>query len=343
MTSPERGPGAPVGRRVLVVGAGSLGSIYGALFSRGGCDVQLLARRTHAEAIEEQGGLRVESPEGQWVADLRAEWCPERLHPADTIVLLTKTPDTAEALRSVDHLRDGASVVLSLQNGVEKDRHLTDWCGAGAVVGASSMVGATLASAGAVRLTFPGPTFLGELPDGTSARVRAVAAQLRRGGADVVESDRIQSVEWSKLSQATASMSLAALTRLHRHEVLLQPRLASLYLRLLRETAAVARAAGVEVDDWPAMVPVRSLVGMGEDEGVQWLQQMGRGLVEAGHTGTRISMLQSIDRGRPLELDAVQPFVVREGRRLGVPTPTVDLCAELLQGLDAHIRGTLER
>ncbi len=321
-------------RRVLVVGAGALGTVYGACLARGGADVQLLARRDHAEAIQDAGGVVVEGLQGTWQARLRAQWRPEALEPAETVVLTTKDHDAQAALAGVPH-RSAVRMALSFQNGVAKDRRLAEWCGGEHVIGAMSMVGATIVGPGVVRHTLDAPTYLGELPTGSSDRVRALGDLLEAGGLPVVLTPRILSAEWSKLVHASPTMTLSALARLPFHRVLLDPRLAGIYLDLLHEAVAVAAAAGVEVDDWPGMFPVRTLTTVGREESIALVHERGRAMEAAGSTNVRVSMLTDIERGRPLELGAVQGFLVEEGRRLSVATPLTAAGHALLAAIDA--------
>lgn len=321
--------------RVLVVGAGALGSVYGAALARAGADVQLLARRAHAEAVEAAGGIEVDGLDGRWRAALRAEWRPERIAAAEIVIVLTKSHDTDAALAALPQVRDHARVVVSLQNGVEKDRRLAAWCGEQRVLGGMSMVGATLERPGSVRHTLVGATYLGELAGGASARARELAELLERGGLPAVATDRVLSAEWSKLVHAAPTMTLTGLARLPFHAVLLDPGLAVRYVRLLREGAAVAAAAGVALDDWPGMFPVRTLAAAPEEEAVALVRERGRAMAAANSTAVRVSMLSDIERGRRLEVDAVHGFLVAEAERRGVPVPLSRVAHELLCALDA--------
>ncbi len=320
--------------RVLVVGAGALGSVYGGMLSRAGFDVQLLAREAHARAICDQGGLRILRGDDELLVPVRAEWRPERVEPAEIVVLLTKTVDTRSALDPIAHVAGDVVVAISLQNGVEKDDDLALWCGPEQVVGAVSVVGGTLVEPGLVRFTFDGPTYLGELAGGTSPRVERLADVFRAGGFEMHTTDRIRSAEWAKLIHALPVMSLAALTRLPYHQVLLDDDLAQLFVRLVREGTAIATAAGVELDDLPTLMPFRRMAAMTDAEAIEHVQGFGRILEERGATQVIISMLQSVKTGRRLEVEAVQGFVAREAARLHVPAPTVDACYRLLKGID---------
>lgn len=325
-------------RRVVVVGAGGLGTVYGAGLARAGADVQLLARRPHAEAIQRAGCIEVRRPHERFVVPIRAQWRPELIEPADTIVLMTKSHDTVQALESLDHIASEVEAAVSFQNGVEKDRLLAQWCGADRVIGAMSMVGGTLDAPGQVSHTLLGTSFLGELPRGLTARVRALGADLEAGGMPVELSERIRAVEWSKLAHAGPSMTITALPRLPFHQALQDPGLADLYVGLLREGAAVAAGDpdAVPLEDLPGMFPVNRLSTIEPAEAVEIVQEFGRRMQEAGSTNVITSMLRDLQNGRRLELDAVHGFLVDEARRLGVETPYSRACLELLQALDPH-------
>jgi 2-dehydropantoate 2-reductase len=323
--------------RVLVVGAGALGSVYGARLSQGGADVELLAREAHARAIDEAGGVVVERGDGSELVPVRAEWRPERVHPASTVIVLTKTTDTEAALAGLEHLRDHVDLAVSLQNGVEKDDVLASWCGRGAVVGGVSMVGGTLLAPGRVAHTLDGGTILGELPRGRSERVERLATALEAGGLKAVVSDDIRAVEWAKLVHASPTMAVPALVRLPLHACLVSEPLAALYVTLVREGVAIASAAGVEVDDEPVGYPLRAIASAPEHEAVALVRERGRALEAAGMTEIRVSMLQSVERGRRIEVDAVQGFLVREAARLGVEAPGTVACHRLLSGIDEQL------
>jgi 2-dehydropantoate 2-reductase len=326
---------------VLVVGAGALGTVYGAGLARGGATVQLLARRPHAEAIAAAGGVEIVGVDETWHAELSADWRPDRIEPADTVIVMTKSHDSARALSELSHLVDSVELAVSFQNGIEKDRLLAEWCGADKVVGGMSMVGATLDRPGAVSHTLAGATYTGELPGGVSPRVQALGAALEAGGLRAVVTDRILSVEWSKLVHAGPSMTMTALPQLPFHQALEDPGMADLYIHLLREGAAVAAAGPdpVELMDLPGMFPVRSYLAASHAEAVAMVQERGLRMEQAGSTNVITSMLRDIQSGRRLELDAVHGFLVQEGDRLGVPVPYNRTCLELLLALDSSRSG----
>ena len=320
--------------RITIVGAGSLGSVYGGLLARAGHDVQLLAREQHARAVQETGGLRLESGGREELVRLRADWRPERIEPAEIVVVLTKTPDTEHALEGLDHIREGLRLAISLQNSVEKDDVMRAWCGPDAVVGGVSMVGGTLAEPGYVRHTFNRSTVVGELPEGTSQRVERFAELLREAGLEGVVSQNVLGAEWAKVIHSVPAMALPALTRFTLHQTLLSPELSELYVRLAREGGAVAAAAGIELDDGPLDFPLRRVVTAPDEEAIELVRAEGRRMEAAGMTEIRVSMLQSVERGRRTEVEAVHGFIVRRAAVHGVPVPTQMLVYGLLKAMD---------
>ena len=239
--------------RVLIVGAGSLGTLYGAVLARACCEVQLLARPAHAEAIAAAGGVQVEDPAGHWTARLRATADPAAVEPADTVLLLTQVQDGPAALAPLEPA--GVRLAVSLQNGGGTERALEDWCGHDNVASATSMVGATLVAPGRVAHTAAGPTYLGP-------GAEALAARLESGGLETIVTERIRSAQWSKLVNAAATMTITALPRLPLHVAFTEMSVA--YVELVREGAAVARRSGVEPrtgrgwSPWPPCAHSRS-------------------------------------------------------------------------------------
>jgi len=335
-SSNQRASPDVAGRRVVVVGAGALGTVYGAGLARGGAAVQLLTRRPHAEAIQAAGCVEVRGVDETWHAVLSADWRPDRIEPADTVIVMTKSHDTARALEELPHLARAVEIAVSFQNGIEKDRLLAQWCGEDRVVGGTSMVGATLDCPGVVSHTLLGTSYIGELPAGNSRRVDALGAALQAGGLRTVVTAEIRSVEWSKLVHAGPSMTMTALPRLPFHAALQDPGLADLYVHLLHEGAAVAAAGPdpIEFLDLPGMFPVSSYLAAPHAEAVAMVQERGRQMERIGSTNVVTSMMRDVQARRRLELDAIHGFLVREGDRLGVPVPYNRICLELLLAMD---------
>lgn len=310
----------------MILGAGAVGSVVGAYLARAGQDVVLLGRGAHVERIRERG-LRVLGVE-DFLVRVEATADPSELDRADLLLLTTKTYDTKAALDALDfEVRTAAS----LQNGVAKDDLLAKRFGRGRILGALTVLGASRPEPGVVHFTYPGVTAFGELDGRRSERVDETVAAFRESGLRVQASDRIVDDEWTKFCQWTAACLVSCLTRLEWHRIWTTRPLADLFVRLLREAAAVARVRGHQVRSVPGLRVADFLEGPPE-AAVERVLQHGARLAESGATEVKISMLQDLEAGRPLELDSIE-YLVEEARRLGVETPALALGYQVVQGL----------
>lgn len=318
---------------VAVLGAGALGSIYGAALARAGCAVTLLAREQHAEAIS-RSGLRIQRGDGtSQTVVLDATSDPEQLPEAEIVLVTAKAFDVPELVQSV-HLQP--RIVASVQNGVGKDDVLLERFGS-AVVGCVSMVGGTLVGPGVVDHTLDGATYLGPLPTTTDGIHVELADLLDKGGLPAHPRDDIESVEWSKAVLAVAAMGVVALTRFLHHRTLLNEHVVSLFYDLVLEGAAVAKAEGVELIDLPGPLQIRSLSTEDRPDAVARLQSVGAAMVEAGHTEVRLSVLQAIESGRRTEVEVVHGEVLARARRHGIDVPVLETVTRVIRGIDAEL------
>ena len=319
---------------VVVLGAGALGSLYGAWMARAGLDVTLVARESHARAIEANGLQILSSGAPQVSVPIHAVSDPGLVGDMDLLVLACKSFDTHELL---DNWPGHPTFAFSVQNGIGQASELVKRYG-GSAVGAVSMVGATMSNPGEIWHTFGGATYLGDLPTSNERSVERVSGTLSVGLEVVVSSD-IRSVQWSKAVLAVAAMGVVGLTRQDYHRVFLQPDSRAVFLELVREAASVAVADGAVLVDLPGPLGVASLLSLTDDEAMRRLEAIGQEMAESGATNVRVSILQAIDRQRPLEIDAVFSDVVSVAHAHGIDVPLVENVTRLLAAVDAAIRG----
>ena len=207
--------------RIVILGAGGIGSIVAAYFGRAGHDVTLIARGEHLRATRERG-IRVTG-----LADFTAPvTVAESADGAcDAFILATKTPDTRRALAAVAGLRPALS--LSLQNGVAKDRVLAETFVP--VAGATTMVGATRTAPGEVAYTLDGATYVG-------GEATELAEAWTATGLQMTVVENILGHEWAKQALQGPAATLAVASDLPNHLV---------HLRLARPFAlGAARGRG---------------------------------------------------------------------------------------------------
>jgi 2-dehydropantoate 2-reductase len=314
--------------KIAILGAGALGSLFGAHLAKGGEEVVLIARQARAKAIQE-GGITVTGLANFTVpVDVTAR--PQAVQEADVLLVTVKTYDMEAALDGVSHLRVGS--VLSVQNGVVKDEQLARRFGWDKTLGAAAHISAELLPDGVVRFTANEWCDIGELPEGTSARVEALAAALARSGIRAEASSYIRSVEWTKYVLVTSWMALAALTRLPTYRFFKHPDLAWVAARVAQEMAQLPARLGIPLLDKGAF-DAETLSRMPFAAAVASFQQVGERLEAQGATAHKVSILQDLERGRRLEVEEIFGYAVRQGAALGVPLPTVEICYRLIKGI----------
>src|SRR5262249_46621632 len=164
--------------KIVILGAGALGTVLSAHFARAGEDVTLIARGQRAAYLQAHGATITGLVD--FTVPVTVVTNPQQVHEADVLIVTVKTYDMDAALASVKHLAVGS--VLSIQNGVLKDEQLAQTFGWEKVLGATAMFTAEVLPTGTVLFTANRGFYVGELPAGTSARVQTLGDILERVG-----------------------------------------------------------------------------------------------------------------------------------------------------------------
>lgn len=288
---------------VAVVGAGSLGSLLGGLLAREH-RVTLVGRDPHMQAIREHG-LRVT---GSLDATVHPD--AETTAPADCDIALvtTKAFDTASAAAALADTDTGC--VVSLQNGLGNEVTLRDRLDCPVLAGTCTY-GARLTDPGVVACTGEGTVTVGD-PDGDSSEWGdRVATAFRAAEIDAVASDQMPRLLWRKLAVNVGINATTALADVE-NGALVEGPARSVAATAARETAAVARAEGVDLADEAATDAVER--------------------VARTTRANRSSMLQDIDAERRTEVDAIVGPVADHDQ----PTPVAATLAGLLRAWEAE-------
>jgi 2-dehydropantoate 2-reductase len=282
---------------VLVMGAGAIGSYYGALLARDGHAVTLVARGPHLDALRGRGAVVVREADGRrWEAPVTGLARPEG-GPWDLAIVTTKSHHTLSAAESLRGAIDPGTPVLSLQNGVENVGRIASVLGAERALGGVAFVGLRVEEPGVVRHEAQGSVRIGHPADpGRAAAAHAIVD----GSWDVVLSRDIVHDQWHKLLWNAGFNAICAVTGATAGEALATPASERLVREAMGEVVAIAAAHGVALTD--------------ED-----VDEMAAPDPET--RGYRPSTARDLDAGKRLERDALCGFLAREGARLGVPTP----------------------
>jgi 2-dehydropantoate 2-reductase len=303
--------------KILVMGAGAVGAYFGARLQQAGEQVILCARGENLRALEARG-LSFKSYQGDFSLAVTATGEPGEFAPYDLILFCVKSYDTAGAARMLEGCLNPDGAILTLQNGVENERLLTEVFGRDAVMGGNSRVGAELVAPGEVVHRTGGLIEFGELDGRDTERAQRMAEMFRRAGIFGTLTMRLSTIRWEKLLWNAAFNTVATLTHCNVGTLIDDPGAVELLRALMHEIAAVARAEGVE---------------------------LGEAQIEAQITRSRASLrtvrpstLQDSERGKPLEYEALCGAVVRAGLRHQIATPHMDAIYALMKMLDRNLQ-----
>lgn len=287
--------------KIAVMGAGAIGSYFGGLLARSGEDVWFVARGPHLKAMREKG-LRIESPYGDFSIPVQATDDPAEVGPVDLVLFTVKSFDTESAARQMLPMMGPQAVVLSLQNGVTNEEVLGRVIGPDKVLGGLCYIPADVPEPGVVKHGGPKRDIIfGELSGGITERARAILAVLEKAGIPTTLAEDIRVPVWSKFLFISAFSSITALTRMPIGPVRDTPETWELYAGLLDECYLVARGLGVNLPD----------------NAVAQTLEMSKNWPDSAKS----SLLQDLEKGKRLEIDALCGAVARLGARVGVPTP----------------------
>lgn len=300
--------------RVAVVGGGALGSLLAAKLAPC-CDLWLVTGWTeHAAAIRCDGLTLVDLDGSERTVAVAVAEGPEAVPAAvDLALIAVKSHDTPRAAHKAAQVLAADGLAVTLQNGLGNLEAIAEVVGPERAAQGVTTMGATLLGPGRVRYAGAGPTHLAGRPD-QAARLDAVADLFRCAGFEVHRADDVTALVWGKLVVNAGINALTALLRVPNGALLEIPPARALMAAAALEAAAVAAACGVAL---PFADPVARV------------EQVARATA-----ANRSSMLQDVLRGAPTEIEVINAAVVREGQRLGVPTPVNQVLADLVRSLE---------
>jgi 2-dehydropantoate 2-reductase len=292
-------------QHIAVVGAGAVGSFFGAMLAKAGHGVTLIGRAPHVQAVRRDGlqlhmGGKVEAVRMKASADIAA------VEGADLVLFCVKSTDTEATARQIaPHLAAGA-VVLSLQNGVDNApaiaRHVTQ-----TVVPVVVYVATAMPEPGLVEHFGRGDLVIGPLDAAaahdaaTGQTLQAVVDLFATAHVPVRISPDVMVELWSKLMVNCAYNAISGLAQLPYGKMAAQPAIQEVMRAAVREVVAVAQAEGVSLS------PQASLDAMAR--------------IATAMPGQMSSTAQDMARGKPSEIDHLNGYVARRGAELGIATP----------------------
>ncbi len=307
--------------KFCVFGLGAIGGFVAARLALSGQPVSALARGATLAAVRERG-LRLLSQTREQSVRIEVSDSPADLAGADVVVLAVKTTALPVVARTIAPMLGPDTVVLSAMNGVpwwffhglgerwantrlaatDPDGELARAIAPERVLGCVVHMAASCPQPGVVRHAFGDRFIIGELGGASTPRLAAVAAALSAAGLQVEVDPRIELAVWLKLWGNMTMNPLSAVTGVTMDRILDDPQLYRFVCTAMTEAAVIGEHFGLPI----TMTP---------DE---------RNVVTRKLGAVKTSMLQDVEAGRPIELDALVGSVAEMARLAGVAAPSID-------------------
>ena len=295
----------PSFKHIAVVGAGAVGSFYGAMLARAGHKVTLIGRPAHVQATKRDGlKLDLATSSATEIVQIGARTELSSLQSADLVLFCVKSTDSASVARQMaPHLAPHA-FVMSLQNGVENAALIAQQV-PHAVIPCVVYVAAEMPAPGCVKHHGRGELVMGTMQASRlkdpQKTLQDIVALLGSAQVSVQISQNVMAELWSKLMINCAFNAISGLAQIQYEKLAALESVRATQTALVKEVIAVALADGIHLSESAALEAVAKIsVTMGSQKS---------------------STAQDMARSKPSEIDHLNGFIVRRGQALGVPTP----------------------
>jgi 2-dehydropantoate 2-reductase len=321
--------------KVAVYGAGAIGGWIGARLAQAGCELSVVARGATLQALQ-MHGLRLQDAGGVSSAAVRSSAEPAELGVQDLVVIAVKAPAMADVANAIGPLLGPQTTVLTAMNGVpwwffdgfggqyqgtrlravDPEGAIARAIPAQHIIGCVVHASCSLISPGFVRQHFGNRLIIGEPSGQPTARVQALAALLARAGFDSVLSEQIQRDTWYKLWGNMTVNPISALTGATTDLIMDDELVRAFISSVMLEAREIGARIGIPIEQQP-------------EDRHQVTRKLG---------AFKTSMLQDVEAGKPVELDALVTVVRELGQLTRLPTPFTDALLGLAR-LHARVHG----
>ncbi|WP_378186298.1 ketopantoate reductase family protein [Aquimarina sp. W85] len=289
-------------KHIVIVGVGGVGGFFAGKLIRSGCQVTLIARGLHKKAIEEKG-LYIKSIEGDFlVHPYRITDDVATVSTADYIFLCTKSWQIQDAANQLQHLLKENTLVLPLQNGADNAEKVAQFIDKKHVIGGLCKIYSKIEAPGVINhFGFVPEIIFGALHDVNKERLLQLRSLFDLAHIKNKIADDIQVAIWKKFMFITTISGLGALTRTTLGELYEDSYLRSLLKQTAEEIFLLAQAKHIELPN----DSVSNAMSMIKNQPFDATASTQRDIME----------------GRPSELENLNGYVVKEGKKLGIKTP----------------------
>ncbi|MBW2431828.1 MAG: 2-dehydropantoate 2-reductase [Deltaproteobacteria bacterium] len=305
--------------KVAVVGAGAMGSLFGAMLADAGNEIWLYdIWQEHVQTIN-QDGLSVESQGKTRLVRLNATTDPYQIGQAELTIIFVKSNQTPSAAKTAQQIAGSDGSVMTLQNGMGNADLIAEIIEPDRILAGTTSHGATMLGAGCIRHAGIGATTIGAWAATEQGRTRAgqIADFFNRAGIETEAVDDVRRVVWNKLLINIGINAITALSGIKNGQILDLEITRELSRAAVEEAMTVARAKEIKIREDAVDVVFK---------------------VAEATAVNRSSMGQDVDHKRRTEIAAINGFIVREAQKLDIEAPVNFTLTALIQTLEYHYR-----
>ena len=302
--------------KITVMGAGAMGSVYGAYLSRvPGNQVYMLdVWREHVEAIN-ANGLKIKDGAEDVIFPVKAACTAGEIGVSDLVIVFVKSISTAQAMADNRDLFGEKTIVMSLQNGYGNADDIAEFVPRDNIIIGTTSHGANVLGPGYIKHAGTGITAIGGLTGAGAVFAQNLAPIFTQAGFNVQVMDNVMEIVWHKLFYSVGCNALTALLNVTNGTLLNSESSLSLMKELVYEAVEVANASGMRFD---------------KDKELEHVRQVSKLTGE-----NRSSMLQDVSNKRRTEIDKMNGIITKMGQDLGIETPANKTITALTRALEA--------
>lgn len=298
---------------VAIIGAGAMGCLFAARMAEAGAQVTLIDVDTDRLEVIARDGIRLTDDGGTRDIAVGTALAKNIAQAPQLVLLFTKSNHSAAAIAAIAHWQGQRPLLMTLQNGIGNAEQLASAFGPDRVLQGTAHVPADFLPPNSVTTHGFGHLHLGGMTPQAHAAASGVRGLLERAGFDAILAPDVDRVVWEKVAFNAALNATSMICEATNGQIDNAPgrRIAA---AVVHETVAVAQARGLILDASGILATVSAA------------------LVE--HRHHKPSMLQDREHGRATEIEAINGAILREGERLGVPTPVCATLADLVRVIE---------
>jgi len=294
---------------IVVLGAGAIGSLFGALLSKKN-NVLLIGRAPHVNAVR-KNGLTIDGKTNLNVKISASDSVDSISTYVDLLIVTVKSYDTKSAIDQAKQIIHDKTVVLSLQNGLDNVKAIEHVVERKKIIAGVTTHGAFFSKPGCIKHTGVGKTILGELNGKSSDRIKNIEAAFNQAGIKTVVSTNIIREIWVKAVINSCINPITAFFGCKNGYLLENPILEKVVEIVCRESSSVANAYGVKLSYLDIVDKTKEVIRETSEN--------------------YSSMLQSVRKGKKTEIDSINGALVNIGRTYDIDAPLNEIFASLLK------------